>query len=746
MAEQATAETQKGEAATQLEMAQELRREAQVASDAAALQQEHRDIDAAQDAAQAAADEAAIYAGYASENVMYANGGANNARASANKAKAARTDYATANAHAMNAGAAAAAAAAAQMTISGANADAQAANTAAMGATTSDDAEMYQQQAEAARDDAIAANLIAYNSNMTAREEAAAAALAADTHILELFKLANAGHIATAPDPDANTDLSEAQLIAKLRSTHRAQINAEIAEAAAETTNGNSQTMASVNVFNAGDIAGSTTWPYDADTTADADDDGANNNDDDGLLQVSIDIGGIDYTSDRGDNLDTEDEIETDHPLNFTGERGLGDFGHGFEISATTYDTATPPAVTNRTRVLVFTDKEQASRPIPAMSVSLTNEPVTSVARVMPTARPAITGDNIHDFAGTYDHDGNSDTDPIPGTFDCVDPTTCTVTRTGTADNGDHVADQTMVTAISGYKFTGTGTTAAVPSMEDETYLAFGVWLSDDADATDLDARYTFGAFAGGGSPYEEADASVADIEGTATYNGKAAGVHATASRMNYFEGDATLRANFRDVGVAGNGTIIGEISNIYSGGDALTGYGDNTIYLRLSDQDVASPEPNNIANNGTFNGRARLGAGTEGDDGELDYPFNGMWQGELYNQVEQDDDTDADETAMPPMSAAGTFGVTMADDGATMDVNEQESFVGAFGAHRTSSPRLRDCTFRGRPPGRPFFVRCADAPPRTLPDSFISLNGGRELRSLAYAPFGARRSRAVRS
>ena len=28
----------------------------------------------------------------------------------------------------------------------------------------------------------------------------------------------------------------------------------------------------------------------------------------------------------------------------------------------------------------------------------------------------------------------------------------------------------------------------------------------------------------------------------------------------------------------------------------------------------------------------------------------------------------------------------------------------------------------------------------------FISLNGGRELRSLAYAPFGARRSRAVRS
>ena len=71
---------------------------------------------------------------------------------------------------------------------------------------------------------------------------------------------------------------------------------------------------------------------------------------------------------------------------------------------------------------------------------------------------------------------------------------------------------------------------------------------------------------------------------------------------------------------------------------------------------------------------------------------------------------------------------------------------------------------FRPRPPGRAVTSAPVDpwnpseshliplnpgeSRPENVPDvsSFISLNGGRSLRSLAYAPFGARRSRAVRA
>ena len=50
-----------------------------------------------------------------------------------------------------------------------------------------------------------------------------------------------------------------------------------------------------------------------------------------------------------------------------------------------------------------------------------------------------------------------------------------------------------------------------------------------------------------------------------------------------------------------------------------------------------------------------------------------------MANDAETDD---IDESTRAPGSVAGTFGVTRVDDAKTMDVDETESYVGAFGAH----------------------------------------------------------------
>ena len=99
---------------------------------------------------------------------------------------------------------------------------------------------------------------------------------------------------------------------------------------------------------------------------------------------------------------------------------------------------------------------------------------------------------------------------------------------------------------VTGYIFTGSReATAAVMPMTAEQqatanndYLAFGVWLNEDGDGS---GNPDFGAFADGGSTATV----VAAVTGTATYNGSATGVYTAGSSVDYFQGDATLIANF---------------------------------------------------------------------------------------------------------------------------------------------------------------------------------------------------------
>jgi hypothetical protein len=321
------------------------------------------------------------------------------------------------------------------------------------------------------------------------------------------------------------------------------------------------------------------------------------------------------------------------------------------------------------TRIILFTDIEQAKEAKDGSTDTVDNIGVSSVSRVGITmAIQVATATEPRRFEGTYDHDGNSATPAYEGTYNCATDT-CSVSLSGTDEQGDYQAG-TKVTAINGYRFTGVQNIPPVEEMPDTTHLTFGVWLTEATVADDTNT-YEFGAFADGAT---EA-ATAATVNGTATYEGSAAGVKSTPAAVDFFTADATLNADFGNE-TTENAEITGKIHNIVAGGES-----EREIYLVLDADGM-----DNIDTDGSFDGAARKGNPiTDPKTLEVSYPFEGTWSGQFYNLAENDPATDdVDEsTTTPPGSVAGTFGVTMADDAKTEDVNEQTSFVGAFGAHK---------------------------------------------------------------
>ena len=214
---------------------------------------------------------------------------------------------------------------------------------------------------------------------------------------------------------------------------------------------------------------------------------------------------------------------------NFGQGPGLGDFPRENYISGRDTDGDTG------TRVILFTDLEQASAPKAGTSDALDNQPVRGRDRVEITANPTGTGalgpgnTTPRMFAGNYDHDGDPDTPEYGGTFICVIPS-CSYQLAGTDADGAF-QEGTTVTSISGYNFTGTRNVAPMPSVEDTTWLAFGVWLTEtEVDDGDDVNTYAFGAFADGGDAWSRGwRQHRMRSQGTATYEGSAAGVHSTA-------------------------------------------------------------------------------------------------------------------------------------------------------------------------------------------------------------------------
>ena len=546
----------------------------------------------------------------------------------------ARTDVADAEAELENAKAAQTAA---QQAID----DAAAAEQAVNDATTTlavGDAESDADDAAMAADDA-----------KTAAEMAGMAAMrAAERHVIGLLISANGQDITEPIQDNSNTlDVDESMTVEQQREAATAAAVTAVNTAAAEDDNGEDGTTATAGW--PGDIAANpdATPPTDAVPGA--------------LTIMVTPEGGTLLTfetrasrdaMDLNDDGDTTDDGEA-AIVNTAGNiDGLGDFPHGFSISAGT------------SHAIVFTDKTQDDPPV-AASDAVTFRYVEDEAAAFAelelgddTTGPTYTG-------VTWTPSGE---EPLTGTLMCPE---------GTVNCDIQINSDGDITALEGYVFTGSReamaavaeVTAATQATNNNDYLVFGVWMDEDAngDATADDPQ--FGAFAAGG----RTAAVVAAVTGTATYNGSATGVYTEGGSVDYFQGAATLTADFGDDTDAG--LITGMVNNIVAGGN----YMSDVIYLN----DDGTPADGNILAAGTFAGDARM-AFKETVDDVTTYHYNGSWSGQFYNGTPDDTETTTvDESEVAPGSVAGTFGVTGSrgegDDAVT------RSYLGAFGAHKAN-------------------------------------------------------------
>ena len=449
-------------------------------------------------------------------------------------------------------------------------------------------------------------------------------------------------------------------------------------ETAAEVAMVGAAMAASANAADGNQSAGTTasaTWPADGFNVAGTANNDADGNPVPGKLSIMVDPGGSGTAipfelresrdpTDLNDDGDTDDDGEGRIINTAMMIDDLGAF-QGYELWEDDGDANT---VTDSARAIVFTDKQQdthATAAMPAVAAkALTNTQASSGTVTVLGTRNAD-----GNYTGVTFFEAGADTEDsgfgfASGTLTCAAGATCTATTN---------ADGSIT--VTGYTFSGTRSartaTAATGNTVNNDYLMFGLWLDEAADGAD-----TFGAFASGGTDY--AANAVNEITGSATYTGKAVGAHhKTGEDVNWFDGDASLTAEFGENDEAG--TISGEISNIsVNGGEALS----DPIQLRQA------------ALNGTatFNGVARMGAATvDPVDDSVSTPFAGTWSGSFFGASEavEDDTTTPENEAVPagqlaPAAVAGTFGVTMTDDMDTMIMSDDviETFVGAFGAH----------------------------------------------------------------
>ena len=200
-------------------------------------------------------------------------------------------------------------------------------------------------------------------------------------------------------------------------------------------------------------------------------------------------------------------------------------------------------------------------------------------------------------------------------------------------------------------------------------YLSWGFWMQfdDDSRTTDAIDSVTAGAFAQGTNP--SGFASVAEVTGTATYEGEATGLYADSHGVSYFDASASLVADFGGQGVEsildgagrerqGAGRIWGAITDFHIGGTPVQGI----VFL----------EESAIVEDGTDGGGgAAVFSGTTSGIlagrtlGGFDGSERDRWGGMMFGI----------DIAGGPDRVAGTFGASTAN--ATLGV------VGAFRARR---------------------------------------------------------------
>lgn len=231
----------------------------------------------------------------------------------------------------------------------------------------------------------------------------------------------------------------------------------------------------------------------------------------------------------------------------------------------------------------------------------------------------------------------------VSGTYYCTPAAsgTCAARKAPEGFALGSTADDTNAFSAGGWTFKPTDPNARVTNMPDTIYASYGWWLHKSEDGS----QYTASAFADvkGAVP---AAAEVNGLDGTATYQGGAAGQYAISSSTGdsgHFTARATLEAAFSD-----NSTITGTIDN-FIGSDGMAR--DWSIELKeaaiAAEGAIARADSDDTV--WTIDGTA---AAASGD-----------WSGTLYDNGEDN----------VPQVATGTFHSTYGNTG---------NMVGAFGAN----------------------------------------------------------------
>ena len=245
----------------------------------------------------------------------------------------------------------------------------------------------------------------------------------------------------------------------------------------------------------------------------------------------------------------------------------------------------------------------------------------------------------------------------VPGSYACGGAA-CTVTQSA--------ADGVQVTAGE-LTFTPTKTIddtqdahAIAGAMPDTDYLSFGYWVQTMAMGSDT--KYGVGAFSGGSMPFDDdedrtnTNQAIADLHGTATYEGSATGLYAkkalsvvdgevvgTPAYAGQFSADVSLTAHFGNETPTNTAIKVDHISanEVFT----ISGTMDN---FQNANGDLISTNWDLLLNRapfGTADVRSHTFEGTTGTGNSM-----GQWRGTLYGPTVDD----AEDTY--PAGTSGEF------------------------------------------------------------------------------------------
>ena len=273
----------------------------------------------------------------------------------------------------------------------------------------------------------------------------------------------------------------------------------------------------------------------------------------------------------------------------------------------------------------------------------------------------------VEDNDGTMDVDESRDAAEIMGTYEGA-----MGTYKCNAESGDGctvtVNAMGVVSAVGADDWIFIPADMATVDVDDADYLRYGAWLQRTADkdgATEYNEVQTFA-----GSSVA-ATASVAEVEGSAKYEGGAAGVYVKnvftsegkidTAASGHFTADAELNATFGQVEDDNNvGTIAANLLNTLTGTiDNFNLSGGENNEWSVSLQGATG----NIVDAGTASGAAQGG----GDAGTWNATFHGL--------ATHDHDNDPDTNMVPtaPGSVTGEFDANFSNG----------SVAGGFGARK---------------------------------------------------------------